>query len=148
MTRTAVYSETERRLFFGLCILWTLLSIAALPAFGQQIHQLSYNNSYWADQNLNGVQSDGTVAAFVTTPNNQSHVYYVTPGDPCDLHQLFYNGVSWSDENLTVLSGGPSPGAGPVTGFAVGNYQYVYYSTSTPTSTNSCTTISTGLIPT
>ena len=113
----------------AICVFALLLSLAALPAFGQQIHQLSYNNSYWADQNLNGVQSDGGgVAAFLTTPNNQSHVYYMSPGYPRDVHQLFYNGVSWSDEDLTILSGGPSPtSASPVTGFSVGNYQYVYY---------------------
>jgi hypothetical protein len=129
MTSTAIDPRTERRLFFGLCILWTLLSLAARPALGQQVHQLSYNNSYWADQNLNGAQSNGDdVAAFLTTPNNQSHVYYVSPGYPCDMHQLYYNGVSWSDEDLTILSGGPSPvPGGPVTGYAVGNYQYVYY---------------------
>jgi hypothetical protein len=111
------------------CAFGLLLSLAALPAFGQQVHQLSYNNSYWADQNLNGVQAiPYPLAAFITTPNDQSHVYYLSYSTSAHVHQLFYNGVSWSDEDLTALSGGPVA-YGNVTGFSVGNYQYVYYAT-------------------
>lgn len=116
---------------FSICLIGVFLLVFASAASGQQIHQLSYNNSYWADQNLNGVQSDGgAAAAFLTTPNDQSHVYYLSKHSDdgvADVHQLFYNGVSWSDEDLTILSGGQQAGFGSVTGFSVGNYQYVYY---------------------
>src|ERR1700758_26355 len=107
-----------------------LLALVAFPAYGQQIHQLLYNNSYWADQNLNAEPSVYALAAFPTTPNDQTHVYYLVlqPDDGLDVHQLFYNGVSWSDEDLTVLSGAPEAAYSyTVTGFSVGNYQYVYY---------------------
>jgi hypothetical protein len=121
---------TERRLSFGLCILSILISVAVLPAYGQYVHQLSYNGSSWMDQNLNGVPSQAYtgIDAFVTTPNDQTHVYYLSTLDTCHVHQLFYNGVSWSDEDLTALSGAvPATGGSSISGFSVGNYQYVYY---------------------
>src|ERR1035441_8673616 len=127
MTSTAIYPGTGRRLSFGLCILSIVTSLAALPAYGQLVHELSYNNSYWMDQNLNGVPSEiYPLAAFPTTPNDQSHVYYLSSGSSPHVHQLYYNGISWADEDLTVLSGGPTAFS-TVTGFSVGNYQYVYY---------------------
>jgi hypothetical protein len=110
----------------AICAFGFLFALAAAPAYGQQVHQLLYNNSDWADQDLNGgiSMTNGPVAAYLTTPNNQEHAYYLT-GDG-HVHQLFYNGTSWADEDLTVLSGGP-PASGAVAGFSVGNFQYVYY---------------------
>ena len=123
---------TGHRLYFGICILSVLLSIADLPAFGQQVHQLSFNGSSWMDQNLNNSAAADFygLAAFTTTPNEQMHVYYLGFGDypTLHVHQLFFNGVSWSDEDLTVLSGGANAYVwGVVSGFSVGNYQYVYF---------------------
>jgi Fungal fucose-specific lectin len=108
-------------------LLAAMILLAVASASGQQVHQLLYNNSNWADQNLMGaIPEVGTpVAAFPTTPNDQSHVYYLA-GSPVHVHQLFYNGTSWSDEDLTSLSGGPAASYN-VTGFSVGNLQYVYY---------------------
>jgi hypothetical protein len=110
---------------FGL-----LLSLAALPAFGQQVFQLSFDGSNWTNQNLGSYvdASYSGMGAFVTTPNNQRHVYYPAPGNFDHVHQLFFNGVGWSDQDLTVLSNGaPAEAFSGITGFSVGNYQYVYF---------------------
>jgi len=64
-----------------------LVSFAALPAFGQQIHQLSYNGSTWADQNLEGAPVEWAVSSFFTTPNDQLHVFY-GEAESGDLHRL------------------------------------------------------------
>jgi hypothetical protein len=129
MTSKSIAKQTGRRLLHAVYVLAILGSLACLPAYGQQVHQLFYNNSNWADQNLNGATMDqfsANVAAFLTTPNNQSHVYYISDGSVTHVHQLFYNGTSWADSDLTTLSRGPQA-LGPVTGFSVGNFQYVYY---------------------
>ena len=114
-----------------ICVAGIFLLAFTLRAHGQQVHQLSYNGSSWMDQNLNGVVASPYtgIAAFLTTPNDQTHVYYVEGPPNYHVHQLFFNGVSWSDEDLTVLSGAPAGANGPceVAGFSVGNYQYVYY---------------------
>ncbi len=127
MTVKTSCKNTLNHMRHMVCAFGLLISLAALPAYGQQqVHQLLYDNNNWTDQNLNGSQSisNGPIAAFLTTPNNQPHVYFLaTDGH---VHQHFYNGVSWSDDDLTVLSGGPAA-SGQVSGFSVGNYQYVYY---------------------
>jgi hypothetical protein len=118
------------RLYHAARALALLISLSALPAYGQYVHQLSNNGSNWMDQNLNGVlaQVYTGIDAFVTTPNDQTHVYYLSTLDTCHVHQLFYNGVSWTDEDLTALSGAvPATGGTSISGFSVGNYQYVYY---------------------
>ena len=128
MTRIAICPGTGRRLSFGLCILWILFSLAALPAYGQHVHQLSYNGSTWVDQSLGGAQTYvfTQISSILTTPNNQEHVYYFG-GNPFHLHQLFYNGTNWADEDLTAETGAPAPNAYAVSAFSIGNYQYVYY---------------------
>lgn len=128
MTNPAVYSGTERRLSFALCILWTLFSLAALPAYGQHVHQLSYNGSTWVDQSLGGAQTYvfTQISSILTAPNSQEHVYYFG-GNPFHLHQLFYNGTNWADEDLTAETGAPAPNEYAVSAFSIGNYQYVYY---------------------
>lgn len=111
------------------CALGLLIVVTALPTFAQQIHQLSSNGTSWTEQNLNGASTGARgIAAYLTTPNDQKHVYYLSSGPTPDIHQLFFNGVSWTDEDLTVLSGAaPALQFSAVTGFSVGNYQYVYY---------------------
>jgi hypothetical protein len=128
MISAAIDSGAKCRLFFGVCIFWTLFSLATLPASGQHVHQLSYNGSTWVDQNLGGAQTYvfTQIASILTTPNNQQHVYYFG-GSPYHLHQLFYNGSTWSDEDLTAETGAPLPNEYGVAAFSVGNYQYVYY---------------------
>jgi len=94
-----------------------------------EIHQLLYNNSVWTDTNLNfwGIpQSDGVeVAAFVTTPNNALHVYYVEPGPR--VIQAYNVGNGWQFQDLTGLTDGAQPEGRTLTGFSIGNLQYVYY---------------------
>ena len=108
---------------FGL-----LLTLAALPVFGQQIHQLSYNGSTWADQNLSGAAAQQwAISAFFTTPNDQFHVFYGAV-ESNDLHQLFYNGSSWADEDLNQ-STALCEYCG-ISGFSVDNFQYVFYTAS------------------
>ena len=115
----------------AICLIGVLLAFFAAYAHSQQIHQISFNGSSWMDQNLNGALASGFtgIAAFQTTPNQQTHVYYVDNSANYDVHQLFYNGTSWSDEDLTVVSGASRGAIGPsaVAGFPVGNFQYVYY---------------------
>jgi hypothetical protein len=129
MTSKSIHKQTRRLILQAVCVFAILVSLVSRHAYGQQVHQLSYNNSNWADQNLNGAtmnQFSANVAAFLTTPNNQSHVYYLSTGGSAHVHQLFFNGTSWADSDLTALSHGPTA-FGPVTGFSVGNFQYVYY---------------------
>jgi hypothetical protein len=48
------YKDIVNGLRHAVCAFGLLISLAALPAYGQQVHQLSYNGSSWTDQNLNG----------------------------------------------------------------------------------------------
>ena len=104
------------------------LMVLALQAQGQQVHQLFYNNSGWADANLNGsLTSPYTgVGAFTTTPNNDQHVFYIS--NTGDVHQLYNVGGGWTDQDLTAQTGGvPANGNSNVVGFSNQNFQYVFY---------------------
>ena len=104
---------------------------------GGDIYQLSSSdNVSWSQQDLttlthspSAVTEDG-ITAFATTPNNQLHVYYISaaPQSSDHVNQLFFNGSSWSNEDLTSIThaGIAFDGLG-MSGFSVGNYQYVYY---------------------
>ena len=110
-----------------LLITFSLMAFA-LQAQGQQVHQLFYNNSGWADSNLNGSLTSSTtgVGAFTTTPNNDQHVFYTS--NTGDVHQLYNVGGSWTDQDLTALTGGvPANGISNVIGFSNQNFQYVFY---------------------
>ena len=107
---------------FGLVI-----SLAALPALGQQIHQLSYNGSNWSDENLNSAASEQeqwAISAFATTPNDQFHVFYGAHTSE-DLHQLFYNGSNWAD--LDLIQATDLCKYCGISGFSEANFQYVFY---------------------
>jgi hypothetical protein len=138
MTVKPARRKSAFRLFLATYTVGLLISVVAVPLHAQYVHQLSSNGSNWIDQGLTGVPVDWYtgLGAFLTTPNDQIHAYYLTgPGTGDDLcsvtdhvHQLFYNGTSWQDDDLTMLSGGPPAAAcTTVTGFSVGNYQYVYF---------------------
>lgn len=118
-------------LHLSICVIGLFLLTFALRAQGQQVHQLSSNGSSWIDQNLNGALAGPYtgIASFLTTPNDQTHVYYIDNLGFYHVHQLFFNGTSWADEDLTVESGASDGAYGTcqVAGFSVGNYQYVYY---------------------
>jgi hypothetical protein len=106
--------------------------LLTLPAAADHIHHLWYNNSNWQDQDLTALTnggiatSFGAIAAFYTTPNKQLHVYYVD-NSAQHVHQLYFNGSNWSDADLTASTGGPQAYAYGVSGFAIGNLQYVFY---------------------
>src|ERR1022692_3588160 len=92
MTRKTTFKHTLTRLGHAVCSFGLLISIAALPAYGQQVHQLSYDGSNWMDQSLNGSgPTSDALAAFATMPNDQAHVYYAGSGENLtfDVHQLF-----------------------------------------------------------
>ena len=125
-----IRKTTRTRLRHAVCALGLLLSLAALPAYGQHVHQLSYNGSAWVDEQIPSAQTTvvTSIASILTTPNNQGHVYYFAgDGEFGDVHQLIYNGTSWADEDLTAEAGAPQANPFSVTAFSVGNYQYVYY---------------------
>jgi hypothetical protein len=109
-----------------------ILLVTHLPLYADHIHHLYYNNSNWQDVDLTSLTGApnstayGAVAAFRTTPNNQPHVYYVD-SSASHLHQLYYNGTSWSDNDLTSFTGGPTAYPYGISGFAIGNLQYVFY---------------------
>jgi hypothetical protein len=65
----------------------------------------------------------GQVAAFVTTPNGQYHVYYAPNSE---VYQVYYDGTSWAVEDLTNGFGNADPNSG-LTGFNIGNLQHVFY---------------------
>jgi len=128
MSTNSIHRAKEPKLYLSFCLIGILLLIFAAHAHGQQIHQLLYNNLDWTDANLNGAVTDSNtgVAAFVTTPNDQPHVYYLSSSD--HVHQLFNNGSTWGDEDLTTESGGPAAMAkSAVAGFSLQNFQYVFY---------------------
>jgi hypothetical protein len=111
------------------CLMFLCLS---LPALADHIHHLWYNNSIWQDKDLTAIThggvatSNGGIAAFYTTPNRQLHVYYVD-NNAQHVHQLYDNGKGWSDEDLSALTGGPTAYPYGITGFSIGNLQYVFY---------------------
>jgi hypothetical protein len=129
MKNTTTHPNTRRHHFAVAVCAFALLVFAAPSSFAQasDIHQLSYNNSFWSDQDLNSTSNPLTLDAFTTSPTNQSHVYYVARTSPEHIHQQFNNGVSWDDEDLTAETGAPSPSPQALAGFSVGNFQYVYY---------------------
>jgi hypothetical protein len=122
--------DTFNRLRHAACAFGLLISLTALPAFSQHVHQLSYNGSTWVDEQLPSAQTTviTSIASILTTPNNQKHVYYFAGEEEfADVHQLFYNGTNWSDEDLTAETGAPQANPYSIAAFSVGNYQYVYY---------------------
>jgi len=52
-----IRKTTRTRLRHAVCALGLLLSLAALPAYGQHVHQLSYNGSAWVDEQLPSAQT-------------------------------------------------------------------------------------------
>jgi hypothetical protein len=127
MTRKSTFKQTLTRLRHAACAFGLLLSLAARPALGQQIHQLSYNGSNWSDQNLNGGAAEQwAISAFFTTPNDQFHVFYGYDAlESADLHQLYYNGSNWADLDLNQAT--PLCDYCGISGFSEANYQYVFY---------------------
>ena len=125
MISKTICKDALNRLCQAACAFGLLVSFAALPAFGQQIHQLSYNGSAWADQNLDGAPVEWAISSFFTTPNDQLHVFYGA-AESGDLHQLFYNGSNWADSTLNQADGLCANYCG-ISGFSVANFQYVYY---------------------
>jgi hypothetical protein len=116
---------------FVLCLLLTLF---AVPAFSQagHLHEMYYNNASWVDTDLTSVTGGGSppyygaLTAFITTPNKQIHVYYVDYNSQ-HVHQTYYNNTSWSDSDLSAMTGGPAASFYGISGFSIGNLQYIFY---------------------
>jgi hypothetical protein len=100
----------------------------AFTAQAQTLNELSYTGA-WGNKSLSGTQggSFGGIVAFITTPNNQMHVYY--RGVDQHIHQRYPNGTGvWIDEDLTSETRAPlTDPYSYVTGFSVQNFQYVFY---------------------
>jgi len=126
MIRKSSYKDIGNRLRRAVCAFGLLISFAALPAYGQQVHQLFYDNG-WGDSNLDGPAAATTgLGAFATTPNNGLHVYFLSNTD--EVHQAYNVGGGWHDENLTSETQGPAANDGSnVAGVSVENLQYVFY---------------------
>jgi hypothetical protein len=129
--------RTSNHLFIWVVAVVMLLQ--AMASFGQNVHQLSYNNSSWADTNLTAVAGGAGaqfigVTAFSTSPNNDLHVFYIASSDS-HIHQLTYKADLfglwvWADEDVTVEADGMVASTSyqaPLSGFAIGNAQYVYF---------------------
>jgi hypothetical protein len=112
------------------CLTFLALSLSALAT--DHIHQLWYNGSIWQDQDLTALTSSpgtfGTdqITSF-RTANKDLHVFYTSNDSSQHIHQLFWNGSDWTDQDLSAKTGGPMAGIRSLTGFAVGNDQYVFY---------------------
>jgi hypothetical protein len=131
-TRPAALSQAERPTVKILRTILLVLPLLSMPAFASHLHHLWYNNSNWQDQDLTAMTGGATsygagVAAFYTTPNQELHVYYADTNGY--IHQLYYKGTTWSDQNLTALTGAPLALVGGLSGFAIGNLQYLFYVT-------------------
>lgn len=106
------------------------------------VHEYSYGNNgnfNWVDTALPTGGAGGKcyelyqgLVAFATTPNNERHVYYEAGnGNSSAIHQLYFNGSTWSNQNLTSITHGARAAEGSwMSGFAIGNFQYVFFSAS------------------
>jgi hypothetical protein len=104
----------------------------SFTAQAQTVNEMDYTGYSWTVQSLFGTQGGDDypgysgIAAFITTPNNQMHVYYA--GVDYHMHQLYPNGSgAWNNEHLTAETHAPLAGGERVTGFSQGNFQYVFY---------------------
>jgi hypothetical protein len=128
MTKNNFHLAKTSRLHLAACMAGLFLALFGSYAQGQQVHQLFYNNSGWADANLAGslTSANTGVGAFTTTPNNSQHVFYIS--NTGDIHQLYNVGGGWTDQDLTAQTGGvPANGNSNVVGFSNQNFQYVFY---------------------
>jgi hypothetical protein len=73
-----------------------------------------------------GTDPSSSILAYVTTPNNEIHVFY-TYGS--HVYQFFQPTASkWTNEDLTVSGNGAATESfTPLAGFSVQNLQYVFY---------------------
>jgi hypothetical protein len=126
-----MFSNTASAFAIRLVLPLAIFAASALCQAGH-IHQLNYNNSSWVDTDLTALTGGatatfyGAITAFDTTPNKQLHVYYVDASAQ-HVHQLYYDNTNWADDDLTAFTGGPSASAYGISGFAIGNLQYVFY---------------------
>lgn len=125
----AASSPTLKTLATCLICLW----LAHLPAFADHIMYIKHKTGQGSTTTdltaLTGggiATPFGAITAFTTTPNGQMHVYYVD-SNAQHVHQLYYNNTSWSDSDLSASTGGPTAYAYGISGFSIGNLQYVFY---------------------
>ncbi len=126
-------------LYSSICLIG-VLSLFAIPANAQHIHQLLYNNYNWTDQTLVGEPalywSGFSVGneAFTTTPNNQLHVFYIGKDEHIHQRTQSHKGAIglplWADEDLTQETGAEYVDTNTaLSGFSEENFQYLFYGT-------------------
>jgi hypothetical protein len=134
MSSTKLLSTFNATKPLFLCLAGLAMALTATPGLGQgHIHELYYNDSNWVDSDLTSVTGANPASAFagmagfVTTPNNQLHVYY--QDEFGNIHQFYFDSSSWIDQDLTNLTGGATSrsGGSGMSGFSIGNAQYVYF---------------------
>jgi hypothetical protein len=85
-----------------------------------------YRNGTWGDYDLTAdygapTKTYGGMVGFITTPNNQYHIFLAPDSD---IYELYFNGTSWVVANV---GGGQADYYADITGFAIGNLQHVFY---------------------
>ena len=95
----------------------------------QHVHQLYYNNQYWADQDLTSM-SNGPLAASGSglagySASDGQHIYYMAANQ--HVHHLIYaNG--WVDQDLTAFTSAPlASSSGGLAAYAISDGQHIYY---------------------
>ena len=111
----------------------TKLRVYYIGTNNHVIQVASTNNKKWTTADLTKktkgplANSTNGAVAFATTPNNQTHVYYVA-GD--HVNQLFLPtpATKWQNTDLTAkVGGGLADYTAAMAGFSIANEQYVYY---------------------
>ena len=85
------------------------------------VHQLFYNGTNWADEDLTAKTGASQTNPFSVTAfsvGNYQYVYYL--GLYGHLHQLLYNNSGWADTDLTEITGGPQA-RGQLVAFTTGS---------------------------
>jgi len=91
------------------------------------VHQLFYNATNWADEDLTAKTGAPQANPFSVTAfsvGNYQYVYYVDLYG--DVHQLLYNNSGWADTDLTEINGGPQA-RGQLVAFTTTPEVHVFY---------------------
>jgi hypothetical protein len=97
----------------------------------QHVHQLSFNNTNWSDQDLTAVTGGplslgfGGISGFAI--GQRLHVFYL--GNDLHVHQLFFNNATWVDQDITALANGTVTDFNSLVAFPTvpDNHLHVFY---------------------
>jgi len=98
--------------------------------FDGHVHQFTFKNKKWSDTDLTtsiGAPTQGNYSgavAFPTLRNNQFHIYYQPS---TEVYELYFNGTSWAADDLTGGIGQADYYGSGMAGFAIKNFQHVFY---------------------